>query len=203
MVTPNSVFANLKTVKDEIRETEAPEVAEPTDALGEEGPAAVEPPVEQIDEVAALTAERDRLAGEKVELQDLLIRRQAEFENFRKRSERERIEFAQYAGMELIRDLLPIADDFERALKADSASSEYRKGVELIYQRFFDLLQKAGLEPIEAEGKLFDPNLHQAVDRQETDEVEEHTVLQEYQRGYNYRGRLLRPTMVKVAVKPA
>lgn len=185
-------------MNDEIRDAGTPEPAQPADVAGVENIAVVE-----ADEITQLRAEMERLAAEKVELQDLLIRRQAEFENFRKRTERERMEFAQFAGMELIRELLPVADDFERALKADASGVEYKKGVELIYQRFFDLLKRAGLECIDSEGRPFDPNLHQAVDRQETDEVQEHTVLQEYQRGYNYKGRLLRPAMVKVAVKPA
>ncbi len=153
-------------------------------------------------QMTALAAERDQLASEKADLYDRLLRRQAEFENFRRRAERERSEFLQFAGMELVGSLVPVLDDFERALKVETSDKEYAKGVELIYQRFFDQLKKTGLEPIEAAGKPFDPNFHQAIERVHTDEVPDQTVLEEYQRGYNFKGKLLRPAMVKVAVKP-
>ena len=148
-------------------------------------------------------AERDRLLAEKAELEDRLLRRQADFENFRRRVERDRSEFLQYAGMELVRELLPVLDDFARALKAPSADPEYARGVELIYNRLYDSLKKMGLEPIDTKGQRFDPNIHQAVDRVETEEAEDHQILEEYQRGYNFKGKLLRPSMVRVAVRPS
>lgn len=148
-------------------------------------------------------AERERLLAEKAELEDRLLRRQADFENFRRRVERDRSEFLQYAGMELVRELLPVLDDFARALKTPCADPEYARGVELIYNRLYESLKKMGLEPIDATGRKFDPNIHQAVDRVETDEVEDHQILEEYQRGYNFRGKLLRPSMVRVAVRPS
>ncbi len=149
----------------------------------------------------AVTAERDRLLMERADLQDRLLRRQAEFDNFRRRAEREKSEVVDYANTQSVQALLPILDDFERALKVESADTEYARGMELIYQRLTDSLKKLGLEPITSTGKPFDPNLHHAVDSTETDEVEDHTILQEYQPGYNFRGKLLRPAMVKVAVK--
>jgi molecular chaperone GrpE len=152
-------------------------------------------------ELQAALAERDKLAGEKAELYDRLLRKQAEFENFRRRTERDRSEFLQFAGMDLVRELLPVVDDFERALKVESTDQNYAKGVELIYQRLTDILKRMGVEPIEAAGKRFDPNLHEAVVRTQTDEVEDQTVLEEFQRGYNFKGKLLRPAMVKVAVR--
>jgi len=153
-------------------------------------------------QLAALTAERDQLAAEKADLYDRLLRRQAEFENFRRRAERERSEYLQYAAMDLAGLLVPILDDFERALKVETGDKNYAKGVEMIYQRLWDTLKKMGLEPVQAAGQPFDPNVHQAVDRVETEEVEDQTVLEEYQRGYFFKGKLLRPAMVKVAVKP-
>jgi molecular chaperone GrpE len=84
----------------------------------------------------------------------------------------------------------------------ETADRDYAKGVELIYQRMLDSLKKMGLEPIETAGKIFDPNLHQAVERVQTDEAEDQTILGEFQRGYNFKGKLLRPAMVKVAVHP-
>ena len=177
-----------------------PTIADQTDAELENDTALIADPAVQL---AAVTAERDQLAAERAELQDRFVRRQAEFENFRRRVEREGAEFKQYAASETIQALLPIVDDLERALKQDTEDKEYQRGVELIYQRLMEALTKLGLEPIEAEGQAFDPYIHQAVDRVETDEVEDHTVLQEYQRGYNFKTRLLRPAMVKVAVKPS
>lgn len=150
----------------------------------------------------ALSVERDRLAREKAELHDRLLRRQADFENFRRRVERERVELAEFAGMESVRALLPVVDDFERALKVECADKEYARGMELICQRLFAALKKIGLEPIDAVGRPFDPNLHHAVEMAQTVDAEDHTVLEEHQRGYNFRGRLLRPSMVKVAVRP-
>jgi len=160
-------------------------------------------PAETLEgQLAAVTAERDQLAAEKAELYDRVLRARAEFENARRRAERERLDFLQFAAMDLVKDILPILDDFERALKVDTADREYAKGVELIYQRMYDTLKKLGLEPIEAKGKAFDPNLHQAVERVHTEAAEDMTVLDEFQKGYNFRGKLLRPSMVKVAVKP-
>jgi molecular chaperone GrpE len=149
-----------------------------------------------------LQKELDQLAGEKAELNDRLLRGQAEFQNFRKRVERERGELYEYASMEAVRALLPVLDDFERSLKAESADKEYVKGMELIYQRFYDGLKKLGLEPIVSAGEAFNPHIHHAVDMVETEDAPADTVLEEFQRGYNFKGRMLRPAMVKVAVQP-
>jgi len=153
-------------------------------------------------QLAAIATERDQLAAEKADLADRLLRARAEFDNARRRAERERSEFLQFAAMDLVKDVLPVLDDFERALKVETGDRNYAKGVELIYQRLYETLKKLGLEPIEAAGRQFDPNLHQAVERVETDEAEDHTVLGEFQKGYNFKGKLLRPAMVRVAVKP-
>jgi molecular chaperone GrpE len=163
------------------------------------GPAAAD----AAEEIAALTAERDKLAAERADLGDQLLRSRAEFQNLRKRNERERYEQIEYASMEAVRALLPVLDDFERALKAETAEKEYAAGIELIYQRFYESLKKLGLEPMVSEGQPFDPQVHHAVDMVETEEAPDHTVLEEFQRGYNFKGRLLRPAMVKVAVAPA
>src|SRR6202163_4447938 len=154
-------------------------------------------------ELAALKAQRDSLAADKAELNDRLLRRQADFENYRKRAERDRSDFLQYAGMEFVREMLPVLDDFERALKVESTDRTFAKGVELIYTRLYETLKKMGLEPMNTVGKTFDPNLHQAVDRVETDRAEDQSILEEFQKGYNFKGKLLRPAMVKVAVKPS
>lgn len=144
--------------------------------------------------------ELDRLTKEKAELQELLQRRQAEFENFRRRGERERSEIFEYAAMDSVKALLPVLDDFERALKVESGDKEYARGMELIYQRLFDSLKKLGLEPITSEVPLFNPHIHHAVEMVDTKDHPDQTILEEYQRGYYFKGRLLRPALVKVAV---
>jgi len=151
---------------------------------------------------AALTAERDQLAMDKADLQDRLLRARAEFDTFRRRSEQQRSEYLQFAAMDPVREILPIVDDFERALKVETTDRNYAKGVELIYQRMLNTLKKMGLEPIETAGQTFDPNLHQAVERVQTEDHEDQAILGEFQRGYNFKGKLLRPAMVKVAVRP-
>jgi len=145
-------------------------------------------------------AERDRLLMERADLQDRLLRRQAEFDNFRRRAERERADVLAYANTESVRALLPILDDFERALKVDAVDKEYARGMELIYNRLSDSLKKLGVEPITSAGLPFDPHVHHAVEMFETDALPDHTVMEEYQRVYNFKGKLLRPAMVKVAV---
>ena len=147
-----------------------------------------------------ISAERDRAVKEKAELQELLQRRQAEFENFRRRSERERSELFEYAAMDTVKALLPVLDDFERALKHETSDREYARGMELIYQRLYEALTKLGLEPISSDVPIFNPHIHHAVEMVSTTDHPDQTILEEYQRGYYFKGRLLRPAMVKVAV---
>ena len=143
----------------------------------------------------------DELRREKDALQDRLLRTAAEFDNYRKRMDRERGEFAAYASGEVLADLLPIIDNFERALQAPAAGDPdaFRKGIELIHKQMLDLLRKRGVKPIEALGATFDPNFHQAVIHESSDAHREGEVMQELQRGYMQGDRLLRPAMVKVA----
>jgi len=148
-----------------------------------------------------LAAERDRAVAEKEEIWDRFLRKQAEFDNFRKRVLREKEEVSQFAVMQVIRGLLPVLDDFERALQAPSGGDEYRRGIELIYKRLYDTLVQAGLSPIDTQGKQFDPHYHQAVDTVKVDDLPDQSIVEQYQRGYEFKGRLLRPAMVKVAVR--
>jgi molecular chaperone GrpE len=181
----------------------------PADA-GDEG-SAQQPPegtdavalLDPASQLASVTAERDQLVTEKAELQDRLMRRMAEFENFRKRAEREKSELRDFATMETVRQLLPFLDDIERALKAETSDKDYVRGMELIVQRLSADLHKMGLEPIPTEGQKFDPHFHHALEMQPSPEAEEHAILAEFQKGYNFRGKLLRPALVRVAVAPA
>jgi molecular chaperone GrpE len=165
--------------------------------------ASAELPVETVESrLEAVTAERDRLLVEKAESDDRLLRARAEFDNARRRFERDRSDYLQFAAMDLVREILPALDDLERALKHETADREYAKGVELIQQRLSEILRKMGLEAVETAGKLFDPNQHQAVQRVETEDAEDQAILDEFQKGYNFKGKLLRPAMVRVAVRP-
>jgi molecular chaperone GrpE len=163
----------------------------------------VETSQEPVDETSSANAEREQWAAEKADLQDKLLRAHSDFQNFRRRTEQQRIETYDMATAEAIRPIIAILDDFERALKVEAADREYATGIELIYNRFVETLKKLGLEPMDSKGQMFDPQIHHAVDMVETDEAPDHTILDEYQRGYNFKGRLLRPAMVKVAVQPA
>ena len=156
---------------------------------------------ESIDEVVTEPDPVEKLEAEKAELLDRFRRAQAEFENFRKRLLREKDEVREYAAMDTIRSLLPVTDDFQRALDAEGLDAEVRKGLDLVLKSMFDLFTRAGLKPLD-DGAFFDPNIHEAVDRgpAESDE-DDQKILEVYQRGYHFKDRLLRPAMVKVAVK--
>src|SRR5580658_402801 len=144
-------------------------------------------------------SETEKLKAERDALLDRLARLQAEFDNARKRAAREQQEFREFAAADVIKNFLPILDSFERALKAGGDATDFRNGVELIYRQFQDALQKSGVQPIVAVGQPFDPRIHEAIEMVDTAEVPDHQVLDELQRGYKYKERLLRPAMVRVA----
>jgi len=157
-----------------------------------------DPPQEQAD-----TQNNDpleELRREKDALQDRLLRTAAEFDNYRKRVERERRDLADYMKADILAEILPIADNFERALQAPSSDTDsLRKGVELIHKQMHDFLRKRGVTPIEALGADFDPNFHQAVIHETSPSHRDGEVIEELQRGYMLGDKLLRPAMVKVA----
>ncbi len=148
-----------------------------------------------------LAEDAQTIARERDEYYDRLLRKSAEFDNYRKRVERERQEHANYAAADVLADLLPLVDDLERALASESATDvdAYRKGVELIHKQMLDLLRRRGVTPIDAVGHQFDPNLHQAVTHEVVPGHPEGQVVEQFRRGYKLRNRLLRPAMVKVA----
>jgi molecular chaperone GrpE len=170
-----------------------------------------DPNMEQSSEaqaVAADTAKADaemaKLTADLEELRQTLLRRQADFDNYRKRIEKERFEDSKRATARVIEGLIPVIDGFEHALAAhrEAEYENYRKGFELIYKQLVDNLTKLGVERIDPAGKSFDPHLHQAMDRTETTEHEDGKILQVFQPGYVFHGRVLRPAMVRVAVHP-
>ena len=144
--------------------------------------------------------DHEELLREKDKYYDLLLRKQADFENYRKRMERERAEFGSAATGEVLKRLLPVLDNMERALRASEGSKDpLFRGIELVHQQFLDLLKKEGVVPIEAIGSRFDPRLHEAVDVLDIPGLEADLVLEEMQKGYTYNDKLLRPALVKVA----
>ena len=179
----------------ETLENELP-AADPTDGFDEKsgklpGPVAV-----------TAESEEQKLRSERNDLFDRLARLQAEFDNYRKRAAKESADFRDFAVSDAARALLPVMDSFNLALKNSSAKPEdLRKGVELIYKQFQDVLQKLNVERIPAQGEPFDPRVHEAIEMVESDAAPDQHVLEELQPGYRIKGRLLRPAMVRVAKK--
>jgi molecular chaperone GrpE len=155
-------------------------------------------------EAASGAQDVQKLLAEKQELMDTLVRRQADFENYRKRVERER-QAASHRGVELIvEQLLPVLDAFDNALAGEgsAANTEYRKGFELVRRQIWDVLSKQGVKRIDSLGKEFDPHLHHAIERVETTAQADGTIIGELQPGYTFHDRVLRPAMVRVAGEP-
>lgn len=140
------------------------------------------------------------LQQEADDMKNRYLRTLADFENYRKRAEREKLEYRKYAVAEVVRDLLPVLDNFDRALEHAEEGDDFHKGVLLIYKQLYDVLQRHGLKPIDEAGVRFDPNIHEAVVREEDPSVPAYTVTAILQKGYFLHDRLLRPAMVKVAV---
>ena len=163
--------------------------------------AATEPRDPQSEQRETADSPVEALRKEKDALQDRLLRTAAEFDNYRKRVDRDRKDQAEAATADALVDLLPIVDDLERALKAPASGDveSFKKGIELIHQQMLELLRKRGVKPIEAVGADFDPNYHQAVVQESSADHREGEVMEEYARGYMLGDRLLRPAMVKVA----
>lgn len=164
----------------------------PASAGADAAPAAAAPAAEALEKAEA----------EKKDLYDRLLRKQAELENFRKRTQKEKEDLRQYAAEDLIRSLLPALDGFDRALqhRDENVPAAYYQGLELIYHELREVLGRAGLAPVETAGQVFDPYLHQAVETVDAPGRREHEIVEELQRGYRLRNKLLRPAIVKVAV---
>jgi molecular chaperone GrpE len=154
-----------------------------------------QPSAERVSEAEKLRAERDALV-------DRLARMQAEFDNARKRAAKEQQDYRDYALVDAIKAIIPVLDSFDRALQTSPAKSEFHAGVELIQKQLQDALAKIGVRPISAKGEQFDPRYHEAIEMVDTDAVPDHHVIEELQRGYKLKDRLLRPAMVKVARNP-
>ena len=167
---------------------------ETTSASSHSGADAAEP--------TGVDTELQKVKAERDSLLDRLARAQAEFENARRRAAKEQQDFRDFAMADAIKSLLPVVDNFERALQSKSDAADLRAGVELIYKQLRDVLAKLGVQPILAKGQQFDPHIHEAIEMVETPDASDHEVLEEWQRGYKYKDRLLRPAMVRVAKNP-
>jgi len=155
---------------------------------------------ETIESASGLADEILELRKERDSLHDRLLRQAAEFDNYRKRIERERKDISQYAAVEFLEELLPIVDDFERALKAETPGAEsYRQGLEIIHRALLEMLRKRGVTAVETVGTDFDPQVHQAVSYEDALDRRDGEVIEEFRRGYKLGDRLIRPAMVKVA----
>ena len=161
---------------------------------GEEQTGTVSSPAatDRVSEVDKLRAERDVLV-------DRLARMQAEFDNARKRAAREQQDYRDYALTDTIKTLIPVLDSFDRALQSSPEKSEFHVGVELIHKQLQDALAKIGVQQIAAKGQQFDPRFHEAIEMVDSDEARDNEVIDELQRGYKLKDRLLRPAMVRVA----
>lgn len=196
---------SVETIEDAVRDDGDADEESPAVAAGEETTTVSKQAViDLMQELRQKTDAITKLSDERSDLYDKLLRKQAEFENFRKRGEREMQEAYVRARADLLTDLLPVLDNFDLAVQhADTTNPDaVREGVHLIHKQLFDSLFRLGLEPIEADGQPFDPELHEAVATEPTDEAPDHTVLVVLQRGYRLGDRMLRPARVKVAVTP-
>ena len=189
--------------QDEVEPEEELEEKLEEDSVVEEEPAKEEEakelsPLEQLEEQVRLKDE------EILKQKDTFLREKAELDNFKKRLTKEKEDFAQFANERLLKELLQIEDNLERAMEAPNATLEsLKEGVEMIQKQFKDFLKNQKVEVIEAFGKPFDPNLHEVLNQQESEEHQENTVIEEYSKGFTLNGRILRPAKVVISKKPA
>ena len=194
----------LKEMQKEIDEAEAAENAGTADADAEtadapEGAESADGAAEAAESAEDLQKKVETLAAALQEKDNRLKRLQADFENFRRRTSKEREEIGNVVTQELLKNLLPIVDNFDRAMATEQQDGEaFKKGVEMIYTQLGETLKNVGLEPIETEGQKFDPNFHQAVMRVENPDLDDATIAQELQKGYIVKGKVIRPSMVQV-----
>ena len=174
---------------------EAEEAEEAENAASE----SAETEAENQDSQDEAAAQIEKLTAELKEKEDRVLRLQADFENFRRRTSKEKEELSAVVTQGMLKDMLPLLDNFERAMAAEAKDGEaFQKGVEMIFTQFTEILKKNGLEHIEVEGQKFDPNFHQAVMRVQNADMEDDDIAQELQKGYMVKGRVIRPSMVQV-----
>ena len=186
--------ATIEEIEREMNETAQEAAAD--DHAADDGPAGDATSVPP----ATAAGGDDALRAENQQLRDRYLRTLADFENFRKRGEREKADYFKFALAGVMKDILPVLDNFDRALDHAGEGDEFSKGVLLIYKQMYEVLQRNGLKAIDESGVHFDPNVHEGVVREENPDVPSHTVVAVLQKGYFLHDRLLRPALVKVAV---
>lgn len=190
--------AELEEMREQMREVDLSETG-----IMEEGDAPKEAEAaslagESASSAEMLAAENEKLTAALAEREERCLRLQADFENFRRRTRQEKEELAAVVTQSLLKDMLPLLDNFERALAADKSAETFHQGVEMIYKQMVEALKKNGLEYIETAGQKFDPNFHEAVMRVQNPEKEDDDIALEMQKGYMAKGRVIRPSMVQV-----
>ena len=185
-----------ETMVESAQEFSAEDMIAPQPGSGDAAPA------QSAESEAEAKSEAEQLRGERDQLLDRLARLQAEFENARKRTEREKADYRDYATGNVVEQFLPVLDNFELALKAKGSADQLRSGVELIVKQMEEALRQLGVAPIAAVGEEFDPRYHEALGSVERDDLPDHFVAEEIRRGYKLRDRLLRPSMVRVVSNP-
>lgn len=179
------------------------ETASSSDAASEADQQPAEPSVDELmQRIDELEQQNRQLEQQNNEHEQRILRLQADFDNFRRRARNEKEELQKFAALNFVEQLLPIADNFERAISSSQLTKDFdslSKGIEMINTQLFQLMEKEGIEEIKAVGQPFDPEFHQAVMQVESEEHEEGTVVEELQKGYLYNGRIIRPAMVKVS----
>ena len=189
----------LADMQEEIKRAVGEEEAGEAEAPSTEGETEAEAPEEPKEEVTLEREELEKLQAAVQEKEERALRLQADFENFRRRTAKEKEELSAVVTQGILKDMLPLLDNFERAMAAEAKDIDsFKQGVEMIFKQFGEVLVKNGLEHIEVEGKKFDPNFHQAVMRVENPDLEDETIAQELQKGYMVKGRVIRPSMVQV-----
>ena len=196
-------------MKDELKKKDEQKLDEMQQEINEASAEAETEEVEGQDDAEAAEAaeteasdeaqQLEKLTADLKEKEERVLRLQADFENFRRRTAKEKEELSAVVTQGILKDMLPLLDNFERAMAAEAKDGEaFQKGVEMIFTQFGEVLKKNGLEKIETEGQKFDPNFHQAVMRVQNEELEDDDIAQELQKGYMVKGRVIRPSMVQV-----
>lgn len=205
MADQNEVPVELSTDESEDIEIEFVDEETGAEAAEPKSEPVEETGVEPVDLGPSVELEIERLESEIDELRDIHLRKLAEFDNFRKRTERERVEIKRHANEDLVRELLPVLDNFERALEhgSESDSGAFHEGVEMIAKQLWDTLQRMGVEVVDPMGQKFSPEFHEAVHRIENSDLEPGVVASVLAKGYLFNGRLVRPAMVGVAAEPS
>lgn len=206
---------NAEAAENPVEKADAPETGDAPAQENETGPEAAaeaggetgreEPAGTEAGGANAADGEAETIRRELEETQQRLLRLQADYDNFRRRTRLEKEEFAKYASLNVVEKLLPVLDNFERALAAGQNAQDldsFVKGVDMIFRQLTDVLAQEGLEPIQAVGEPFNPEFHQAVMQVESEEHDDNIVVEELQKGYMLKEKVIRPSMVKVNARP-